>query len=191
MSRGRVITKVSGDGIRGLGKRINEIATGLDLTAPAFRKAAQALLKDLDTINEHDRLKGLDRRGKPLEPVTYRPIHNAAPTPVGVRRQKFAKKANYGNLTSSEYRKLDGPPLAPRRKASRVISNYVVGFEFFRKEWRVRAGWKNLLDSKGKPFLAYHLAGTGNLPKRDIGGLSAKAVERLQALALKEFRRVK
>ena len=189
-ARSSTVVEISTNGLKRFSKRVDELTRAANLSRPEFKRAVQPILKELEQLNENDRLKGLDRNGKPLPDVTYRPKgtvdkkrSNAA------KRPKFSARNNFGNLSSSQYRKLDGPALAPRRKGSRVISNYVTGMEFKNGQWQVRAGWKDILDTKGRPFLEFHLKGSGRLPKRDIAGLSRKALKRLRELALKQIRK--
>ena len=61
----------------------------------------------MEEDNEEGILAGLDGWGIPLEPVTYRPNPNKRkPTDWTIRKND--------NLSSSAYRELTGPPLAPR-----------------------------------------------------------------------------
>src|SRR4051794_26738261 len=96
------------------------------------------LLEEWQRIIEEDNRKGvlagLDKDGTPMTPVKYRPKTdkprkptkeqtNAAPKGVrGIFAGMGPSAAGlHNNLTSAEYRKLGGPPLAPRGKFSRVI----------------------------------------------------------------------
>lgn len=188
-ARASTVVEISTKGLDSFSKRVGALARSANLSRPSFKQACQPILKELESINENDRLKGLDRFGKPLQPVTYRPKGQVdKKRSNSPKRAKFSKRNAYGNLTSTEYRKLDGPPLAPRRKGSRVISNYVTGMEFARGQWRVRAGWKDFLDNDGRPLLPVHLRGGPGLPKRDIAGLSRKALKRLREVALQAIR---
>ena len=63
----------------------------------------------LERDNYEGAMDGLDGFGVPLQEVTYRPDSRA-----GSRKPiNYTILAN-NNLTSSHYRTLDGPPLAPR-----------------------------------------------------------------------------
>jgi hypothetical protein len=101
------------------------------------------LARILDDENRRARLEGIDIHGGYLVEVR---------DPLDPRRG--------GN----------GPPLAPRYEASRVIANF-----FVREigagpgELRVQAGWS------GIPFLVAHAAGAGRLPVRDIIGVEPEA----------------
>jgi hypothetical protein len=66
------------------------------------------------------------------------------------------------NLKTSEYKKMSGPPLAPRGMASRIISNYVVSpiFETGGR-YGVEGGWNDVTGRNGYPFLYAHFNGTG------------------------------
>lgn len=79
-----------------------------------------------------------------------------------------------GNLTSSEYRLLGGPPLAPRSQFSRVITNFKTTYTDPRqggKDWAVIGGWDDVISTKGAHFLPYHFVGSGKLPRRDLRGI--------------------
>lgn len=66
------------------------------------------------------------------------------------------------NLTKNEYKKLTGPPLAPRGMASRIISNYVVNvFTQQNGVYGVEGGWNDVVSNRGYPFLYAHFNGTG------------------------------
>lgn len=92
-----------------------------------------------------------------------------------------------GNLATAQYRKMTGPPLAPRGVASRVISNYVVeAMPAGLNAVGVEGGWNDVVSKSGVSFLPFHFAGYGsqddifassiagpnrNLPKRNLVGL--------------------
>lgn len=93
------------------------------------------------------------------------------------------------NLTTSQYKRLTGPPLAPRGPGSRVISNYTV--EFMPSGMNVvgvEGGWDDIVSKKGVSFLPFHFNGSGvhnsqqvfarsiagnnyDLPRRNLVGL--------------------
>lgn len=103
---------------------------------------------------------GLDGHGKPLRPVTYRPIQDGTPpdmTPL-----------HDNNLRSSAFRRQTGPPLAPRGGQSRIITNYPHGSRQRRPGAVVRVGGlgrralvsgKPQRDAAGQPdiYLREHL----------------------------------
>jgi hypothetical protein len=78
-----------------------------------------------------------------------------------------------GNLTSSQYRRLSGPDLAPRGEESRVIAN--LGGEILNSsdfsQWDVKMGWADIVSSSGFPFLDAHDQGLGHLPRRHVKGI--------------------
>jgi len=91
-----------------------------------------------------------------------------------------------GNLTTAQYRKMTGPPLAPRGVASRVISNYVVEYIAHPNTVGVEGGWNDVVSKSGVSFLPFHFTGYGsqddifassisgpnrNLPRRNLVGL--------------------
>jgi hypothetical protein len=77
------------------------------------------------------------------------------------------------NLTTTQYKKLTGPPLAPRGPGSRVISNYVVEILSGANMVGVEGGWNDVLSKKGVEFLPFHFYGATNsraLFAASIGG---------------------
>lgn len=91
-----------------------------------------------------------------------------------------------GNLSNSEYRKMTGPPLAPRGAASRVISNYVVEAMAGTNTVGVEGGWNDVVSKKNIEFLPFHFSGATSssaffatsiggdnqhLPRRNLVGL--------------------
>jgi hypothetical protein len=94
------------------------------------------------------------------------------------------------NLKNREYRKMTGPPLAPRGPASRVISNYTVEplTSNNGNTVGVEGGWDDVVSDKGFEFLPVHFQGFGsqnpvfassisgpnrNMPRRNLVGLRA------------------
>jgi hypothetical protein len=152
-----------------------------------------------DVLREDNRkgvLEGTDKDGVPLPPVTYR-------SGAGERTRARTAAKGYGtldraawrasnraidikavvrannNLTTAEYQKLDGPPLAPRREGSRVITHFRTASGPDGPGRLVILGaWNRVLSIKGVPFLNAHFEGanTGRgkrtkLPKRDLRGV--------------------
>jgi hypothetical protein len=164
---------------------------------------ATPLMEEWERIIVEDNRKGVlagtDKDGKSMDPVTYRPKGKAAR--VGARQRNNARGVFAGmgihasglnnNLTSSEYRKLNGPPLAPRRANSRVITNLFTqhgrdpGAD---NAWFAEGAWVEVEDTKGRPFLQYLFK------KRDLRGVrpwgmkeAAKALQRWGARLLREM----
>lgn len=147
--------------------------------------------------NRRGVLAGLDKDGSPMTPVRYRPKLGTGGKAGPKNRKKdrgykgFGPMASglHGNLSSSEYRKLDGPPLAPRRTNSRVITN--LRFERGRNGsvWWVEAFWQDVVSTSGISFLPYHFLGLGRLPVRNLAGIRpegrAKAQRSLKTYALR------
>lgn len=142
----------------------------------------QIIIKD----NRDGVLKGTDKDGKPLAPVTYRPVRVAkltlAQRNTSNARLRTGRISGFGpaaaglhnNLTSSEYRKLDGPPLAPRRQFSRVITNLQPGYIEAPANgliWSAVCVWREVVSVKGVQFLPFHFEGAGRLPVRDLAGV--------------------
>jgi hypothetical protein len=158
--------------------------------------------------NRRGVLEGTDRDGNPMLPVTYRPTYTqkraiyagtAKPIrPTLAQRLGQHARAQRGNLfgfgpavsgfnnnlTSSEYRELDGPPLAPRRQFSRVITNFLTT-SFQPQEhgyWIVTGAWKDVVSVTGYTFL-HHLF-DGDSPQvgaRDLRGVRPDDVKAMKA----------
>jgi hypothetical protein len=81
---------------------------------------------------------------------------------AGLKRGQFAGQSPFGpgwvernnNLTSSEYRLLGGPPLAPRDQFSRVITNLATAHKrVSASQWVAWGEWKEVMSVKGFHFL--------------------------------------
>lgn len=158
-----------------------------------------SMLEEWEQIIEADNRQGImastDKDDKPLAPVTYRPKgrarkkltvaqKNARRTYKTTARGVFSgigpsAAGLHNNLTTREYQKLGGPPLAPRGIHSRVITNlFTEHRQTGANMWEATASWKEVVDIKGEPFLHDHFEGlaTGRnratrLPKRDLRGV--------------------
>jgi hypothetical protein len=141
-------------------------------------------MKILAEGNRKGVLAGTGGDGRALVPVTYRPVGRARATtatqrnlPAGRHRPVFAGFGPHAaglnnNLTAAEYRQLGGPPLAPRKANSRVVTNYMVDYDRIRDDvWQATYWWRDVVNIKGIPFLRYHFDGTARLPKRDLRGI--------------------
>lgn len=144
-----------------------------------------ATIRIMEEDNRRGLLAGLDKDGIPLERVKYRP--KGAPKRTTARQRNNAdarKKAGsfggvgpmaaglHNNLTSAEYRRLAGPPLIPRGKSSRFITNYrLTMFEDAPLRFGVIGLWDQIVNSAGEKFAHFHFDGKGRLPKRDIRGV--------------------
>jgi len=127
-------------------------------------------------------LDGKDKDGRDMAAVTYRPGKQTSKWGVKEQRKlerravftggKFAETA-HNNLTGAQYRRLAGPPLAPRGKFSRVITNLYTGqgYDSARRVYYAVGAWADVLSGKGIAFLIYHFAGGGRLPRRDLRGI--------------------
>ena len=160
--------------------------------------------------NRRGVLNGTDKAGNAMAPVFYRPsraqqraIYAGVAKPVKLTvSQRLGQQPRkmrgefYGigshqsgvnnNLTSSEYRKLDGPPLAPRRQFSRVITNFKA--TSFQPEehgyWMVVGSWREVVSAKKVHFLPFHFNGDGNLPVRDLRGVRPDDIRKMRASIL-------
>lgn len=166
--------------------------TGLDRLTERFRRlinpdATPLMVNWMKTIDDDNRLgvmAGLDKDGNPMAPVRYRPV--GKPVRPSRRRGQFQGfgATAYGNLTSAEYRRLAGPPLAPRGIASRVITNLRLRYgRLGLTQWEAVGYWDEVLSRQGRPFLMYHFLGSGRLPRRDLAGMRPGGVEKARKAA--------
>jgi hypothetical protein len=184
---------------------------GLDRLSKKFQKLidpdATPLMvtwsRIIDEDNKRGVLAGLDKNGNPMRPVTYRPIGHAqkklSPNQRNLvaakkRRGKYAGIGNHpagenNNLTSAEYRRLTGPPLAPRGAFSRVITNFLTRFgRLANGTWEAVGYWNEVVSKDGVAFLKYHFNGAnlkrgGRLPQRDLRGLRPEAQDKARKAA--------
>lgn len=185
--------------------------TGLDRIQARLRKIADpdatplmaTWMRIIDDDNRRGILAGLDMNGNPMVPVTYRP-GKAGTKPLTVEQRlgqapnsKRGRYAAFGsvanapnnNLTSSQYRLLTGPPLAPRGQFSRVITNLLTDYDDSnrsRGRWEAWGYWDGVVSVKGVSFLKFHFDGEGHLPIRDLRGLRP-AGRALQISSLREW----
>jgi hypothetical protein len=162
----------------------------------------------LEEGNRKGVLAGTDGTGKPMIPVTYRPgktVRKKLTLGERLGQKPNKRRGEYGgispaqggllannNLTSTAYRQLDGPPLAPRRQFSRVITNAVTGYYrdvTDRSVWYVELAWGDVVSPSGYSFLPVHFDGKplgkhGPRIKRDLRGIRPETKE----LMLKAFR---
>jgi hypothetical protein len=127
--------------------------------------------------NKKGAAAGLDKDGHPLAPVTYRPVGPGKEPSNRIGKFQPLVLANFGSLTTSEYRRLAGPPLAPRGKQSRVVTNLLT--EYGRGSqagtWEAFGYWDQVFSRGGMPFLQYHFHGIGQ-KKRDLTGVRPEGV---------------
>lgn len=85
---------------------------------------------------------------------------------------RTAKTPGNGNLATAEYRKLKGPPLAPRGDESRVIANLFTEHYQAGDVWIAQGKWFGVVSGKGVGFLKFHFRGIGQ-KRRDLRGVRA------------------
>lgn len=142
-------------------------------------------------------MAGLDKDGNPMAAVTYRPKNETATTKQqrngGRRNAAFGQFGGFGpmaaglhnNLSPAEYRRLSGPPLAPRGVFSRVISNLRTSFQRGRDgTWQVVGAWFEVVSTRGVKFLSSHFNGSGNSPQRDLRGVRPSGRQKAREAAL-------
>lgn len=156
----------------------------------------------IEVGNRKGVLAGTDKDGNPAPTLSYRPfIRLGRKLTVAQRLGQHPNKRRgeyFGrgpaasgwnnNLSSSEYRKLDGPRLAPRKQFSRVITNFMTGH--YRdpstpSKWVATGAWVDVVNVKGDKFLHYHFDGDGQLPY-DLRGVRPDDVEQCKQ-ALREW----
>lgn len=145
-------------------------------------------------LTEGNRRKVLshqDGKGAPMIPVTYRG------QAVAIKRRSrsgdrfgttsgtfkgFGPLASglNGNLTTAEYKKLTGPPLAPRGEQSRVITNMRTAIGQNGGQFYVTKTWMDVVDVKGRPFLMAHFKGQNGQKRRDLRGISPQEREQFR-----------
>jgi hypothetical protein len=123
-------------------QRINEHLAAI--SGPGAQRFGQALSKALTEGNREDRLRGVDRRGRPLQPL------------------KTQRKGKYAGAT--------GPPLAPFGERSRSIALYFARIARKSSGWTLTAGFSGA----GAEVLGHHAAGARPNPVRDVFGVSPR-----------------
>lgn len=155
-----------------------------NLVAPDATPLMASWMRAIDEDNRKGVLAGTDKDGNPMTPVTYRPKPGAKGRLTAAQRNDPKKGARRGafaglgahpagtnnNLTSAEYRRLAGPPLAPRGAFSRVITNLRLRFgRVSATAWEAVGYWDEVVSAKGVAFLRYHFDGaSGGGPKRNV-----------------------
>ena len=150
-------------------------------------------------------LDGTDGKGLRMAAVTYRPA--GIPRHKLTLGERLGQKANkrrgeYGgimpsgggllannNLTAKAYRELIGPPLAPRRQFSRVITNAVTGNypDLTRPGvYYVELAWGEVVSPSGFHFLPVHFKGLplgkhGPRIQRDLRGVRPDDLDKMRA----------
>ena len=167
-----------------LSLRLNQI--------PNFMDRAGPLMENLERIMEEDNLRGVlageDKDGRPAPALLYRPIGPAGKKLTVAQRlgqHPNKRRGEYSgigpaaggllannNLTTAEYRKLDGKRLAPRGQFSRVITNFfTTSFQMNEPgQWKAIGGWREVVSPKGFHFLPCHFDGQGQ-QRYDLRGV--------------------
>ncbi len=162
------------------------------------------ICRDITEDNRQGVLQGLDKDGKPMRPT----VRQGGGKKTGIRKKLYGTPttghylgpkerlrglvlkgtAGNGNLTSAEYAKLKGPPLAPRGPRSRSIANLIYGDYYQTSDdvWVARVGWVNVLSKNGTPILPTHFEGKRcgrklavKMPVRDLRGVRPAGMKRI------------
>lgn len=187
--------------LSGLDRLIDKVRTLGDLSEDKVEPLMLSWRLIIEEDNRKGVLAGLDKDGAPMAPVTYRPVASEGKKPakltpaqrngVAPRRKRgvFAGHGPYAsglhnNLTTAEYRKLSGPPLAPRGAFSRVITNLVTGYEQLSGGmWSAYGMWNEVVSVRGIAFLKYHFDGVGQ-KVRDLRGVRPEGREKARKSAV-------
>jgi hypothetical protein len=179
-------------------RRLREISNIMD--------HAGDLMENWKRLVEEGNRRGIledktDKDGKPLLRVTYRPFR-ARKLTIGerlgqranLRRGRHAGKGSYtqsvldnNNLSTSAYRRLAGPPLAPREQFSRVVTNFETTSWQVEEHghWIVMGAWKEVVNKNGYAFLKHLFDGDPPQPgPRDLRGVRPKDLEKCRATIL-------
>jgi hypothetical protein len=179
--------------LSGLDRLQSRLRNAVDVTK---RANVQPVLRALGAVIVEDNragvLAGTDKDGQPMPPLRYR---NGAGRKTRFRKEGFGKgsKRRFAdnpandNLTNSQYRRLTGPRLAPRRAQSRSIKNLRLRVPILERtatgtRWVVSAAWVDVVSKKGVPFLAAHFNGRNRLPKYDLRGVRPAGMRKAREL---------
>ena len=199
----RLNTAMLRDGFERLNRRLMSISRIGDYAGPLMERWERVIEAD----NRRGVLAGTDRYGHPAPRLKYRPVGKPLRLTAD---QRLGQKANrrrgvymgqgpaasglHNNLTSGEYRRLDGPRLAPRKQFSRVITNLVTGHGREPGDpriWFAEGVWAEVVSVDGTPFLRFHFDGDGQA-KYDLRGVriegAAELVASLEAWAKLQIR---
>lgn len=154
---------------------------------PVLTEWEQIIVED----NEDGVLAGTDCDGRPMARVTYRPVGTKAKR-LSKRQRNGARNKGTGhfagsgphasglnnNLSPAEYRQLGGPPLAPRGRNSRVITNLFTQQGRRGDIYFASASWNQVVSQEGVEFLDAHFTGATcgkghrvKLPIRNLCGI--------------------
>lgn len=150
-----------------------------------FRELMLEFQRIIVEDNRKGVLAGLDKDGNKMADVTYR--SGKGKRTAARKGKSFGEQSGEykgrgfgmqggshlnGNLSTKEYQQLTGPPLAPRRTESRVITNLVTDSNpISQGHWQAIGYWKQVVSVKGRSFLPAHFNGSGRLPVRDLRGV--------------------
>lgn len=189
--------------------RIDEVLAKCDTLRRRFDQCALAdedrkdIMENWERLIEADNregvLAGTDKDGHIAPALKYRPI-----TPGGQKltvAQRLGQHPNKlrgeymgkgpaasglnNNLTTAEYRLLDGPRLAPRRQFSRVITNLATanGVDpLNHSRWFATGAWIDVVSAQGEPFLKYHFTGDGQ-QLYDLRGVRPAGLKKMRVSA--------
>lgn len=138
-------------------RRLSEIQAAARPGSAAVNSAKKDIRQIIIDDHSDKLMRGVDRYGKPM----------AALAPSTTKRRKGS-----------------GPPLVPRGLNSRFITHFEVNWVDSGGYRQLVARFRDINDSKGRPFAQYHMTGcpvgsnpkhpNWSLPRRDPGGITPK-----------------
>jgi hypothetical protein len=126
------------------------------------------LLVQWERIIVEDNKRGIlqaktDKKDRPLDPVMYRPKGSSLKIGKAAGARQKLRTAFTGpiasgfdeNLTSAQYRRLSGPPTAPRGANSRVITHLYTqhGYDTSKGVYFAEGAWGDIVSRTGYKFL--------------------------------------
>ncbi len=153
------------------------------------------LMRRIEALMREDHTRaimgGIDKDGVPFRPTSYR---RSSTSPV-TKRNRYNRGAGpslqdeNGNLTTAQYRRLTGPPLAPRGMNSRIIANYRTSSGKSGNTWFAESALIDIVSRKGEPFMQYHFDGVGQW-KRDDRGIRPWGMAEIQKAVGQEVKKL-
>ncbi len=172
------VTVINPDALKRMAAKLRRAEQGV--TTADLKQLGDAWSAVMVEDNRIGVLSGIDKDSKQAPPLWYRGGFDRILTRKRARKKGFGKSSQVpwyrakgagNNLTTAQYKKMTGPRLAPRRRASRVITNHVVKVETGPNRLRVVGGWADVVSKDNKPFLHYHFEGTGRMDRYDLRGV--------------------
>ncbi len=189
-------------GLERLASRLLAISHIADYAGPLMERWERIIEQD----NRQGVLAGQDKDGNPAPALTYRPkgdrkryigLNTKAAAKYRLNQAARLRRGMYAgidaagtssvvgpnnNPSSSAYRRMTGPRLAPRLQYSRSITNLVTshGRDATNPNiWFAEGAWLNVVNRKGDKFLHYHFDGQGQ-KRYDLRGVRPAGVQKMK-----------